>query len=106
MEFNVFIRTLNKTYELDVMPNYTIFQVKKYISKLLKYNDIDFILYYKNKEIKFGTVEINNIIEDCILYVYPKINTGSSKNINNKNKIVYSTIDEVKDFIKKYIDKK
>ena len=54
MEFNVYIKTFNKIFELDTMPTHTILQLEMYISKRL--NIKDFTMVYLDKELKYGTV--------------------------------------------------
>lgn len=62
----------------------------------------DFIMIHLNKEIKYGTIESNNIKEDETIYIYPKMNSGLNKKEDNKfDKIKFSTIDEVIDEVKK-----
>ena len=97
MEFNVYIKTFEKIYEMDTMPFHTILELKKYISKKIKLDD--FILIYENKEIKYGTILSNNIKQDTIIYVHPKIKSGIIKE-EFKNKINFSSIDEIKQYIK------
>ena len=92
MEFNVYVKTFDKIYELDTMPSHSIKQLSMYISK--KVNMKDFIMIYLNQELTSGTVESTNIKEDGIIYIFPKIKSGiNKKKENTHNKIVFSSID-------------
>ena len=66
MEFNVYIKILDKIKDFDVKPSYSIVQVKQFIVKFLKIS-FEFELYYNNQKISYGTIMSNNI---TISFVY------------------------------------
>jgi hypothetical protein len=107
IEFNVYVNLFNKITEFDVRNDYSITTVKTYVYKKLNINHTNFIMYFGDKKLDYGIIGDYNIKEDMIINIYPKLNTGISKNINkNINDIKYDSIDEVKVYIQNNINDK